>query len=233
MGCPRIKCCPVSLPVGLISATLGAMQSLFEGLLHASPLVVICIVFALVFAEDALFIGFVIPGETAAVIGGVFASQGDLPLWAMILTVVSAAILGDTVGYEIGKHLGPRIMRMKILDKRRSRLQQAEDFLARRGGLAVFLGRFTAFFRAVMPALAGLSQMPYRRFAMWNFTGGIVWGCLFVTIGFVAGNSYEEVARTFGRGAALVVAGVAVVILIIWQVRKHRAEGGQKAAPPE
>ncbi|MFF1828978.1 DedA family protein [Paenarthrobacter sp. NPDC058040] len=209
------------------------MQSLFEGLLHASPLVVVCIVFALVFAEDALFIGFVIPGETAAVIGGVFASQGDLPLWLMILVVVSAAILGDTVGYEIGKHLGPRIMRMKILDKRRARLQHAEDFLARRGGLAVFLGRFTAFFRAVMPALAGLSQMPYRRFATWNFTGGIVWGSLFVTIGFVAGNSYEEVARIFGRGAALVVAGIAVVILIIWQVRKHRAEGKPKAAPRE
>lgn len=199
------------------------MQSLFDGLLHASPLVVICIVFALVFAEDALFIGFVIPGETAAVVGGVFASRGDIPLWGMILVVITAAIIGDTVGYEIGKHLGPRIMAMKVLDKRRHQLQKAEDFLARRGGLAVFLGRFTAFFRAVMPALAGLSQMPYRRFALWNFTGGIVWGALFVTLGFVAGNSYEELAHTVGRGAAVVVAAVALVILAVWQIRKHRA----------
>ncbi|WP_416418504.1 DedA family protein [Paenarthrobacter aromaticivorans] len=199
------------------------MQSLFDGLLHASPLVVICIVFALVFAEDALFIGFVIPGETAAVVGGVFASRGDLPLWGMILVVISAAILGDTVGYEIGKHLGPRIMALKLLDKRRAQLQKAEDFLARRGGLAVFLGRFTAFFRAVMPALAGLSRMPYRRFAIWNFTGGIIWGALFVTLGFVAGNSYEELAHAVGRGAAVVVGVVVVVILGVWQFRKHRA----------
>ncbi|BCW04036.1 DedA family protein [Arthrobacter sp. NtRootA1] len=199
------------------------MQSLFDGLLHASPLVVICIVFALVFAEDALFIGFVIPGETAAVVGGVFASRGDLPLWGMILVVISAAILGDTVGYEIGKHLGPRIMALKLLDKRRAQLQKAEDFLARRGGLAVFLGRFTAFFRAVMPALAGLSRMPYRRFAIWNFTGGIIWGGLFVTLGFVAGNSYEELAHAVGRGAAVVVGVVVVVILGVWQFRKHRA----------
>ena len=199
------------------------MQSLFDGLLHASPLVVICIVFALVFAEDALFIGFVIPGETAAVVGGVFASRGDLPLWGMILVVISAAILGDTVGYEIGKHLGPRIMALKLLDKRREQLQKAEDFLARRGGLAVFLGRFTAFFRAVMPALAGLSRMPYRRFAIWNFTGGIIWGGLFVTLGFVAGNSYEELAHAVGRGAAVVVGVVVVVILGVWQFRKHRA----------
>jgi membrane protein DedA with SNARE-associated domain len=198
------------------------MQSLFDGLLHASPLVVMCIVFALVFAEDALFIGFVVPGETAAVVGGVFASRGDLPLWSMIMIVISAAILGDTVGYEIGKHLGPRIMALKLLDKRRAQLQKAEDFLARRGGLAVFLGRFTAFFRAVMPALAGLSRMPYRRFAIWNFTGGIIWGALFVTLGFIAGNSYEELAHTVGRGAAVVVGVVVVVILGVWQVRKHR-----------
>lgn len=199
------------------------MQSLFDGLLHASPLVVVCIVFALVFAEDALFIGFVIPGETAAVVGGVFASRGDLPLWGMILVVISAAILGDTVGYEIGKHLGPRIMALKLLDKRRAQLQKAEDFLARRGGLAVFLGRFTAFFRAVMPAVAGLSRMPYRRFAIWNFTGGIIWGGLFVTLGFIAGNSYEELAHAVGRGAAVVVGVVVVVILGVWQFRKHRA----------
>jgi membrane protein DedA with SNARE-associated domain len=198
------------------------MQSLFDGLLHASPLVVMCIVFALVFAEDALFIGFVIPGETAAVVGGVFASRGDLPLWSMIMIVISAAILGDTVGYEIGKHLGPRIMALKLLDKRRAQLQKAEDFLARRGGLAVFLGRFTAFFRAVMPALAGLSRMPYRRFAIWNFTGGIIWGALFVTLGFIAGSSYEELAHAVGRGAAVVVGVVVIVILGVWQVRKHR-----------
>lgn len=174
------------------------MQSLFDGLVQASPLVVVCIVFALVFAEDALFIGFVIPGETAAVVGGVIASRGTLPLWLMVAVVVVAAIVGDTVGYEIGKHAGPRLMAMKILDKRRAKLQRGKDFLARRGGLAVFLGRFTAFFRAVMPALAGLSRMPYWRFATWNFTGGIAWGTLFVTLGFAAGNSYEELAQRVG-----------------------------------
>lgn len=200
------------------------MQALLDGLLNTSPLLIGCIVFALVFAEDAIFVGFVIPGETAAVVGGVIASRGIFPLWLMIAIVVTAAITGDTVGYEIGKHFGPRVMALKILDKRRAQLQRAEDFLKDKGGLAVFLGRFTAFFRAVMPALAGLSRMPYRRFAFWNFSGGIVWGSLFVTLGFVAGNSYEEVARTVGRGAAAVVAVVAVAILVVWQVRKHRVK---------
>ncbi|MEV8150705.1 DedA family protein [Arthrobacter sp. NPDC080073] len=200
------------------------MHALLDGLLNTSPLVIACIVFALVFAEDAIFVGFVIPGETAAVVGGVIASRGLFELWAMIAIVVTAAIIGDTVGYEIGKHFGPRVMALKILDKRRAQLQKAEDFLKDKGGVAVLLGRFTAFFRAVMPALAGLSRMPYRRFAFWNFSGGIIWGSLFVTLGFVAGNSYEEVARVAGRGAAGVVAVIVVAILVVWQVRKHRAK---------
>ncbi|MGM7776400.1 MULTISPECIES: DedA family protein [unclassified Arthrobacter] len=200
------------------------MHALLDGLLNTSPLVIACIVFALVFAEDAIFVGFVIPGETAAVVGGVIASRGLFELWVMIAIVVIAAITGDTVGYEIGKHFGPRVMALKILDKRRAQLQKAEDFLKDKGGVAVLLGRFTAFFRAVMPALAGLSRMPYRRFAFWNFSGGIIWGSLFVTLGFVAGNSYEEVARVVGRGAAAVVAVIVVAIVLVWQVRKHRAK---------
>jgi membrane-associated protein len=207
------------------------MQAFFDGLLNASPLLVACVVFALVFAEDALFIGFVIPGETAAVVGGVIAGKGGIPLAVMIAVVVSAAVLGDTVGYEIGKHLGPRLISGKIFDRRRAQLEKAEEFLQRRGGPAVFLGRFTAFFRAVMPALAGLSGMPYRRFALWNITGGVLWGSLFVTLGFLAGDLYDEVARTAGSAAAVVVGAVAVAVLVIWRVRRHRAAAGHPALP--
>jgi membrane-associated protein len=204
------------------------MQAFFDGLLNASPLLVACVVFALVFAEDALFIGFVIPGETAAVVGGVIAGKGGIPLAVMIAVVVSAAILGDTVGYEIGKHLGPRLISWKIFDRRRPQLDKAREFLKRRGGPAIFLGRFTAFFRAVMPALAGLSGMPYRRFALWNITGGVLWGSLFVTLGFLAGDLYDEVARTAGGAAAVVVGAVAVAVLVIWQIRRHRAAAGRE-----
>lgn len=130
---------------------------------------------ALVFAEDALFVGFILPGETAAIVGGVLASQHHLQLWLIMILVVLAAIIGDSVGYEIGRHFGPRIMNLPVLETRRGKLDSARAFLARRGGVAVFLGRFTAFFRAVMPALAGLSHMPYRRFLTFNAVGGAVW----------------------------------------------------------
>jgi membrane-associated protein len=206
------------------------MQDFFDGLLNASPLLVACVVFALVFAEDALFIGFVIPGETAAVVGGVIAGKGGIPLEVMIAVVVSAAVLGDTVGYEIGKHLGPRLISRRIFDGKRPQLAKAQEFLQRRGGPAVFLGRFTAFFRAVMPALAGLSGMPYRRFALWNITGGVLWGTLFVTLGYVAGNLYEQMAHAVGAAATIVALAVAAAALVFWRIRRNRQKPEKRPA---
>ena len=199
------------------------MRELLARLLDLPPLLVLALVGLLVFAEDALFVGFVIPGETAAVLGGVAASRHTVPLVAVAAVVVVAAIVGDSVGYEVGKHLGVRLLDSKVLMKRRDKLARAQDFLARRGGAAVFLGRFVAFFRAVMPALAGSSKMPYARFLPWNAAGGLVWGTGFVLLGYLAGNSYEAIARTAGRDVAFVVAAVVVVALLVWRVREHRS----------
>lgn len=200
------------------------MSGLVDSILSVDPVLALVLVGLLVFAEDALFVGFVIPGETAAVLGGVVASRGHVELWAVMVMVVLAAIVGDTVGYEVGKHFGPRVLNMKVLEKRRDRLDQAQEFLRRRGGAAVFLGRFTAFFRAVMPALAGTSRMHYPRFLFFNAAGGLVWGAGFVLLGFLAGNSYDAVARTAGRDLTALVLGVAVIGVIIWRVRKARRE---------
>jgi membrane protein DedA with SNARE-associated domain len=88
----------------------------------------------------------------------------------------------------------------------------------------VFLGRFVAFFRAVMPALAGTSHMPYRRFLPYNAVGGLVWGTGFVLLGYVAGNSYAQLEKSVGRAVALVVLGIVLVGLIVWRVRKGQRE---------
>ena len=191
---------------------------------HNSGVLVYVLVGVIVFAEDALFVGFVVPGETAAVLGGVAASRGHVMLWLVILVVVVAAVVGDTVGYEVGRQVGPRVLRVRILDRHRGRLQSAQDFLARRGGAAVFLGRFVAFFRAVMPALAGTADMRYSRFLAYNAAGGVVWGTSFVLLGYLAGNSYAAVEKAVGRGAALAVLALALVALVIWRLRRRRAE---------
>ncbi|MDQ0730375.1 DedA family protein [Arthrobacter sp. B1I2] len=206
------------------------MTGFIDGLLNVSPLVAYIAVFCLVFAEDALFVGFVIPGETAAVLGGVVASRGEVQLATMMALVVAAAIIGDSVGYEVGKHLGTRIMKTRALARHSGRLENAQDFLRRKGGSAVFLGRFTAFFRAVMPALAGTSRMPYGRFLAWNAMGGLVWGTGFVLLGFLAGNSYEAVAQAAGRDLAVVIGLVAVAAFIAWHIRSRRRRQRRRAA---
>lgn len=207
------------------------MSALLDRLLNLNATLVFVVVGLVVFAEDALFVGFVLPGETAAVLGGVIASQGRVPVVALIAIVVVAAIVGDSIGYEVGRRFGPRILAMRVFVKRRARLDDAQDFLRRRGGWAVLLGRFVAFFRAVMPALAGTSRMPYHRFLAFNAVGGILWGTGFVLVGYLAGHSYKSVESYVGRGSAIAVGAVVLVGVIVWRIRAHRAESAGPDQP--
>jgi membrane-associated protein len=200
------------------------VSGLLESVLTASPALVYVVVTALAFAEDAIFVGFLVPGETAAILGGVAASHGTVGLTGMIVAVVLAAIVGDSVGYEVGRYAGPRMLRTRMLDRHRDRIDGARSLLARRGSIAVFLGRSIAFFRAVMPALAGTALMPYRRFLVANAAGGIVWGVATVLLGYLAGNSYQRVEQAFGRGAAIAIAAVVLLAIGAWALRRRRSE---------
>jgi membrane-associated protein len=177
-----------------------------------------------VLTEDALFVGFALPGETVALLAGAAAKLGHVSLAGVLAVVVVAAIVGDTIGYEVGRHVGPRILDLPILQRRRGRLDDARELLARRGGSAVFLGRWVAFFRAVMPALAGTARMPYRRFLAFNAAGGLAWGAAVVLLGYAAGASYARVEKVVGRDAAFVVLAVAVLAFVVWRVRRHAAD---------
>ena len=183
----------------------------------------------LAFAEAAIFVGFVLPGETAVILGGVLAYRHSVSLTAMIVIVIAAAILGDTVGYEVGKRYGKRVLQLPVFAKHEEALEVGWTRLRERGGKAVFLGRFTAFLRAVMPGLAGTAGMPYRTFLKWNAAGGIVWGAGFTLLGFAAGASYTKLEGYAGR----VGQGVLVVVLLlaaIWYVRHRRAAGAAEDA---
>lgn len=202
------------------------MSALLEWLQGLDPLVVYLVVGGFVFVEDALFVGFVVPGETAAILGGVIASQARVELWAMIAVVVMAALLGDTVGYGVGRGVGPRILRLPWLSG--SRVGGAQDLLRRRGGPAVFFGRFVAVVRTVMPPLAGIGGMPYRRFLAFNAAAGLLFGAGNVLIGYIAGNSYERVESALGSGIWVLAAVVAAVAFGWWL--RHRFRSGSTAS---
>lgn len=211
------------------------MSSLVDRLLGLPGWLVLLVAGLLVFAEDAIFVGFVVPGETVALLAGAAAKLGHVGLVAVLAVVVVAAVAGDTVGYEVGRHLGTRVLQWRVLARHRRRLDDAERFLARRGGSAVFLGRWVAFLRAVMPALAGTARMPYWRFLAWNAAGGLTWGATVVLLGYAAGASYAKAEKVLGRGAALVALLILILVVTGWRVRSRRhargVEDGTAAAP--
>lgn len=205
------------------------MQGVIDAIQSLPPLAAYAIIFALVFGEAGVFIGFVLPGETAVVLGGFLASTGELDLVVLCVVVVVAAILGDSLGYEVGRLFGPRIVATKTFKKHEGKLDRARGMLSERGGPAVLIGRFTAFFRAVMPGLAGLSGMRYRKFLMWNALGGVLWGIGFCLIGYFAGASYEKVAKEIGRGSAIVIGVLIVAALTVWYIRRKRKEAAEES----
>ncbi len=198
------------------------MSQLIDQLLTVPAPAAYALISALGFAEAAIFVGFVLPGETAVLLGGVLASTGTLSLPAVLVLVVASAILGDSVGYEVGRRVGPRILQWRALTRHRGRLDAAQQSLRERGGWAVFLGRFTAFLRAVMPALTGLSGMPYPRFLVFNAAGGLVWGVGVTLLGYFAGQSYQQVATLLSRSSAGLILVVVAVGLTVWWLRRRR-----------
>ncbi len=208
------------------------MSGFLDRILTLDPAWILVVGGLLVFAEDAFFLGFVIPGETAAVLTGVAAGVGRLPLAAALVVVVVAAIVGDSVGYEVGRRwFAPALDRSRRLAPFRLRIAGAQESLRRRGGIAVFLGRFTAFFRAMMPAIAGASAMPYRTFLVWNAVGGVVWGTTFVLLGYLAGTSYHRVEKLVGRGFAVGAAVAVIALFVAWRVRERTREADSPEAP--
>jgi membrane protein DedA with SNARE-associated domain len=198
------------------------VSSILDRLLNLPGWIVLLVTGLVVFCEDALFVGFVLPGETVAVLAGVAAKLGHVSLAGVLVVVVLAAIVGDSVGYEIGRHFGSRVLELKVFDKRRERLDDARSFLARRGGSAVFLGRWVAFFRAVMPALTGTARMRYPKFLAYNAAGGIVWGAVVVLVGYAAGASYAQVQHSLGQWSAYLLLGLVAVGLLTWRIRERR-----------
>jgi membrane-associated protein len=198
------------------------VSSIVGGLSHLSGWVALIVIAALVFGETAVFLGFVLPGETAVVIGGVLASRGHLSLATLTVVVVLAAVAGPIVGYDIGRRMGDRLFAVRPLRRMPGGLQRARSVLRDRGGLAVLLGRFVAFVRAVMPAAAGAARMPYRTFLFYNVAGGVVWGVGYCLLGYAAGSAYSAIESRVGAGLAIAVAALVLIGLVVWAVRRHR-----------
>ncbi|NMM23962.1 MAG: hypothetical protein HHJ11_10760 [Phycicoccus sp.] len=175
-------------------------------------------------AEAAAFVGLVVPGETAMLFGGVLVATGHAERGWMIAAGILGAVSGDSIGYELGRRFAAPLRRSRLGSRVGSeRWDRAESYVRRRGGRAIFLGRWVGVLRALVPFVAGASRMPYRVFLPYNVAGGAPWAATFVITGYLAGNSYRRVERIAGRASlllgVLVVLVVAVVLSARWATR--------------
>lgn len=183
----------------------------------------------LCFAEAAILLGMVLPGETALLVAGVFCQRGVLSLPIMIVVAAVCAIAGDSVGYEFGKKYGPGLRRSRLGHwVGEHRWAMVDGFLHRHGGKAVLIGRLTALFRALVPSMAGMSGMKYRTFLMWNALGGLIWAPGCVLLGYAFSKSLAVVGSTLTWAPLAILALVAVAYLVL-HLRKRKREKAEES----
>lgn len=192
------------------------MSSLINALVGlASPWLYVAIA-GLAAGESAALVGLVIPGEAALLVGGFAASQGRVSLPVLVAVATVAAIVGDSIGYELGRHLGPRVQLTRVGRwVGEDRWSRAEKFIERRGGPAVLIGRWVGLLRALVPGVAGTTRMPYGRFLVWNVLGAVLWAPTVITAGYFAGGSFRAVEHWLGR-ASLVIVVIAAFGIGLW-----------------
>jgi membrane protein DedA with SNARE-associated domain/membrane-associated phospholipid phosphatase len=185
---------------------------------------------ALAFLETGAFIGLIAPGETALLLGGLVAGQGQVDVLTMIAVVWACAVAGDLTSFFLGRRLGRAFMvkhgaKVQITE---ARLEQVEGFFDRHGGKAILIGRFVGLVRAVAPFMAGSSGMPLRRFLPYDVIGAGLWGSTFVVLGYVFWQSFSQLVDYAKKGALALGAVIVLVVAIVWLVRWVRDPGNRE-----
>jgi membrane-associated protein len=191
---------------------LGAIISVGGGLGYALP--------AIIGLES---MGIPSPGETALVLAAVLASQGKLNIWLVILIATASAIVGDNLGYLLGRKLGRRVLTAAgPMQERRVEVIDAGDrFFAKHGPKAVFIGRWIALVRFAVAWLAGIDHMHFRTFFFYNALGAITWATTFGLVGFYAGKAAADAITKYGVYAAVALAAL-IVAFVVWHVIRER-----------
>ncbi len=180
-------------------------------------------IFAIVFAESGLLIGFFLPGDSLLFTAGLLASRGFSNILLLMVGCALAAIAGDQVGYVIGRRAGPALFRRP--DSRffhQRNVERARTYFDQHGSKTIILARFVPVVRTFAPIVAGVAEMEYRRFVSFNVIGGLAWGSGVTLAGYVLGNSIHDIDRWL-LPIILVIGAVSFVPVLreVWKVRRE------------
>lgn len=171
--------------------------------------------------ETSVLLGLLVPGDTVVIIAAL--AVEEWPWWlALIAATVLGAIAGESIGFAIGRWLGPRIDRWlaRRWPAASKRWRRTERYLARRGGIAIFLSRFLPVAHSLVPLIVGASPMPYRRFLAWTLPACVLWATAYASAGWAAGGSYRELADELHGAGYVLVAVIVAFVLAVWGVKQ-------------
>jgi len=187
------------------------------------------IVFVGVFLESIFLTGWIAPGTTVILIGSFFAAQGELNIYMIWTTSVVAALLGDNVGYFIGRRMGRRVMeRYEEKPKLPGGLETSQRFFARYGGITVLFGRMISGVDAFIPLTAGTSGMPHWKYMAYDVPGVMLWSGLFCALGYFFGESWQAIDKVIswlGWGTL----GLIVIVVVAFMLFRRRAKRNEQS----
>lgn len=165
-------------------------------------------IFAIVFAESGLLVGFFLPGDSLLFTAGFLASQGVFNIALLCIITFVAAVVGDNVGYQFGKTAGPRLFKKEdSLIFSKNHIDKAVKFYERHGGKAIILARFIPVVRTFAPVIAGTGKMKYSRFLVFNIVGAIIWAVGITLLGYFLGSAIPDVDK-------YLIPAIIVIVLI-------------------
>ena len=170
--------------------------------------------------ETSILIGLIVPGDTIVLVAST--GVGSPVEWAaLVVTVILGALAGESIGFALGRFLGHRI-RPSRLGRRigEHNWVRAENYIDRRGGIAVFISRFLPVLHSLVPVTVGMSTMRYRKFMAWTVPACVIWACSYVTVGALAAGSYRDMSTSLHSAGYLFVAAVAVFLVLVVVAKK-------------
>ena len=180
------------------------------------------VLFAIVFTETGLLVGFFLPGDSLLITAGVVAAAGALNIWWVNVLLIVAAVTGDSVGYAIGARLGPRLFtRPKSLLFNPRHIARTRAFYARHGAKTIVIARFVPIIRTFAPVVAGVGQMEYHRFLFYNVAGGVGWVTSMTWAGYFLGRAIPNVAD-YVHFVVVIVIVLSVIPIVVEIVRERR-----------
>jgi membrane protein DedA with SNARE-associated domain/membrane-associated phospholipid phosphatase len=179
------------------------------------------LIFIAAFLESSAFMGLVIPGESIVVLAGFLSSRGILDIGDCLWVIALGAVLGDSVGYTLGKVFGRRYFEKhdRLLLLKKEHIRKTEGYFHKHGGKTIFFGRFIGLLRAMAPFVAGMAKMRYREFLVYNAAGGILWAVTFTLLGYFFGQSWQWVEKWSGKAGVFALFILLVIVFFAYLYR--------------